>query len=110
MSNKRVLVVGSAEESRGGVAEAIRMMKKMPVWEQYHCFWLGTQIQRNYAWKLWYAVKANVMALFIIWRYDIIHPCYQTSHFSIGFIRKEENHHAHPHGQPVEEPHSEQAI
>lgn len=73
MSNKRVLVVGSAEESRGGVAEAIRMMKKMPVWEQYHCFWLGTQIQRNYAWKLWYAVKANVMALFIIWRYDIIH-------------------------------------
>ena len=73
MSNKRVLVVGSAEESRGGVAEAIRMMKKMPVWEQYHCFWLGTQIQRNYAWKLWYAVKANVIALFIIWRYDIIH-------------------------------------
>ena len=71
--NKRVLVVGSAEESRGGVAEVIRMMKKMPVWEQYHCFWLGTQIQRNYAWKLWYAVKANVMALFIIWRYDIIH-------------------------------------
>ena len=71
--NKRVLVVGSAEESRGGVAEVIRMMKKMPVWEQYHCYWLGTQIQRNYAWKLWYAVKANVMALFIIWRYDIIH-------------------------------------
>ena len=71
--NKRVLVVGSAEESRGGVAEVIRMMKKMPVWEQYHCYWLGTQIQRNYAWKLWYAVKANVMALFLIWRYDIIH-------------------------------------
>lgn len=70
---KKVLVVGSAEKSRGGVASVIRLMKKMPVWQEYGCYWLGTQIQRNYAWKLWYAVKANVLALFIIWRYDIVH-------------------------------------
>jgi len=70
---KRVLVVGSAEKSAGGVASVIRLMKKMPVWEEYHCYWLGTQIQRNYAWKLWYAFKANFLALFIIWRYDIVH-------------------------------------
>lgn len=73
MANKRVLIVGSAEQSRGGVAEVIRQIKKMPVWQNYHCHWLGTQIQRNYAWKLWYAVKANILALFIIWRYDIVH-------------------------------------
>lgn len=73
MENKRVLVVGSAEKSRGGVAAAIRLMKKMPVWQEYGCYWLGTQIQRNYAWKLWYAVRANIIALFIIWRYDIVH-------------------------------------
>ena len=70
---KRVLVVGSAEQSAGGVASVIRLMKKMPVWEEYHCYWLGTQIQRNYAWKLWYALKAYCIALFIIWRYDIVH-------------------------------------
>ena len=70
---KRVLIVGSAEQSAGGVASVIRLMKKMPVWEEYCCYWLGTQIQRNYAWKLWYAVKANFLALFIIWRYDIVH-------------------------------------
>ncbi|MGM9714295.1 MAG: glycosyltransferase family 4 protein [Prevotella sp.] len=70
---KRVMMVGSAEQSAGGVASVIRMMKKMPVWEKYGCYWLGTQIQRNYAWKLWYAVKGNIKALFIIWRYDIIH-------------------------------------
>jgi glycosyltransferase involved in cell wall biosynthesis len=71
--NKRVLVVGSAEQSGGGVASVIRLMKKMPVWKEYQCYWLGTQIQRNYAWKLWYALKANFIALFIIWRYDIVH-------------------------------------
>ena len=55
------------------MASVIRLMKKMPVWEEYHCYWLGTQIQRNYAWKLWYALKAYIVALFIIWRYDIVH-------------------------------------
>lgn len=73
MANKRVLVVGSAEQSAGGVSSVIKLMKKMPVWQEYGCYWLGTQIQRNYAWKLWYAVKGNVMAFFIIWRYDIVH-------------------------------------
>lgn len=69
----RVLVVGSAEQSRGGVAAVIRLMKQMPVWKECNCYWLGTQIQRNYAVKLWYAVKANILALFIIWQYDIVH-------------------------------------
>ena len=69
----KVLVVGSAEQSAGGVASVIRLMKKMPVWLDYNCYWLGTQIQRNYAWKLWYALKANFLALFIVWRYDIVH-------------------------------------
>ena len=70
---KRVLIVGSAEQSAGGVASVIRLMKKMPVWQEYNCYWLGTQIQRNYAWKLWYALRAYCIALFIIWRYDIVH-------------------------------------
>ena len=73
MANKRVLVVGSAEQSAGGVSSVIRLMKKMPVWQEYNCYWLGTQIQRNYLWKLWYAVKSNIFALFILWRYDIVH-------------------------------------
>lgn len=70
---KRVLIVGSAEQSGGGVASVIRLMKKMPVWEKYRCYWLGTQIQRNYAWKLWYAVRGNLISFFIMWRYDIVH-------------------------------------
>lgn len=70
---KRVLMVGSAEQSGGGVSSVIKLIKKMPVWERYSCYWLGTQIQRNYLWKLWYAVKAAVIAPLIMWRYDIVH-------------------------------------
>lgn len=66
-------MVGSAEESGGGVSSVIKLIKKMPVWEKYSCYWLGTQIQRNYAWKLWYAVKAAIITPFVMWRYDIVH-------------------------------------
>lgn len=69
----KVLVVGSAEQSAGGVSSAIKLMKKMHAWDEYQCYWLGTQIQRNYLWKAWYAVKANIIALFIIWKFDIVH-------------------------------------
>lgn len=83
MYKKRVLIVGSAKESGGGVSAVIRMITKMPIFSdckdgnintnKWNVFWLGTQIQRNYLWKLWYAVKGNIIAFFIIWRYDIIH-------------------------------------
>lgn len=69
----RVLMVGSAEQSAGGVASVIRTMKQMPVWEEFRCGWLGTQIQRNHWWKVWYAIKEYFIALFTLWRYDIIH-------------------------------------
>ena len=73
MRNIRVMMVGSAEQSGGGVSTVLKLMKQMPFWKKYNCFWLGTQIQRNYLWKLWYALKSNILACFIIWRYDIIH-------------------------------------
>ncbi len=73
MANKKVLVIGSARKSFGGVSSTIKLMEKMPVWQEYSCYWLGTQIQRNYLWKLWYAVKSWFIALFIIWKYDIVH-------------------------------------
>lgn len=66
-------MVGSAEQSGGGVASVVRLMKIMPFWNKYQCGWLGTQIQSNYKTKLWYALKAYVKAIFTIWRYDIVH-------------------------------------
>lgn len=67
------MMVGSAERSRGGVASVIRTMKAMPFWNNYNCFWLGTQIQGNKLQKLSYALKSYFVALFRIWKYDVIH-------------------------------------
>lgn len=70
---KKVLIVGLAEKSGGGVASVLRLMKTMPFWVKYHCGWLGTQIQRGYGVKLWFALKAYFKALFTIWQYNIVH-------------------------------------
>lgn len=73
LRNPRVLMVGSAEESGGGVASAIRTMKRMPMWQGHRCGWLGTQIQSNYAVKVWYALRAWARAVFVVRKYDIVH-------------------------------------
>lgn len=69
----KVMMIGTSENSGGGISSVIRLIKKMPVWEKYSCYWLGTQIQQSLFWKLWYAVRAAVVSPLIMWRYDIIH-------------------------------------
>lgn len=73
MRKKKVMMVGSAESSKGGVASAIKIIKKMPCWKDFSCYWLGTQIQGNYLLKLKYCITAYFIALLKIWKYDIIH-------------------------------------
>jgi len=70
---RRVLVVGSAKQSGGGVSSVIKLMTKMPVWSEYQCYWLGTQIQASNWVKFWYALKSYFIAVYKIWSYDIVH-------------------------------------
>ena len=44
----KLLLVVSEDQSGGGVASVLGVMKLMPFWEKYRCGWLGTQIQRGY--------------------------------------------------------------
>lgn len=43
----RVMMVGTTEKSGGGVTSVIKLIKKMPVWNKYNIYWLGTQTQQN---------------------------------------------------------------
>lgn len=66
-------MVGTAESSGGGITSVIKLIKKMPVWEEYSCYWLEAQIQGTYIKKCRYALKAAIKSPFIMWKYDIIH-------------------------------------
>lgn len=69
----KVMMIGTAEESGGGISSVIRLIKKMPLWERNSFYWLGTQIQSGSVKKFYYALKAALIAPFIIWKYDIVH-------------------------------------
>lgn len=73
MHNPRVLVVGTSEKSVGGISSVIRLLRKMPIWEKYSCYWLGTQIHASKWKKALYAFKGNLLALCIVWKFDIVH-------------------------------------
>lgn len=70
---KRVLVVGAAKQSGGGIASVIRLTQQMPMWNAHECYWLGTQIQAGLIRKMFFALRAYLKALLLIWRYDIVH-------------------------------------
>lgn len=73
MKRIRVMMVGSAEKSKGGVTSVLHILKQCKVWKDYDCYWLGIQIQGNYFLKLLYCIRAYIVAFFSIWKYDIIH-------------------------------------
>lgn len=73
MKKRRVLVVGSAEQSNGGVTSVIKLIKRMPVWASYECYWLGTQIQAGRWTKAYYSLRAYLLGLILVWRYHIVH-------------------------------------
>lgn len=69
----KVLVVGTTEKSGGGITSVIRLIKKMPVWSDYQCCWLGTQVQARRLMKVYTLLKAYLTATVCLWRYNIIH-------------------------------------
>lgn len=71
-SMPKVMMVGSAEHTGGGVTSVIKLIKKMPVWKKYSTYWLGTQTQGSKWERLYYAISSAIRAPFLVWKYDII--------------------------------------
>ena len=67
-------MTGTAENAGGGITSVIRLIKKMPVWDKYNIYWLATQTnERNGFAKLWIAMKAAMIAPFVIWDCKVVH-------------------------------------
>lgn len=70
---QRVMMVGSAQKSNGGVSTVLKTLKRSTIWDKYQCYWLETQIQSNKFVKLVYAIKSYIIAFFTIYKFDIVH-------------------------------------
>lgn len=73
MNKIKVMMVGSAKKSNGGVAAVISLLSESYIWKEYDCYWLETQIQSSKLVKLYYAFRAYIVACLILPKYNIIH-------------------------------------
>lgn len=72
-STKSVLYVGDSRQMKGGVSAIMRIIEGSPIWSKYSCSWLECQINDSRVRKVMYLVRASVLGLFKIPRYNIIH-------------------------------------
>ena len=54
----KVLVIATSRKTRGGITSVVKAHEKGEQWNNYHCKWIETHIDKNGKYKLWYFIKA----------------------------------------------------
>lgn len=79
----KVLVLATSRKTRGGITAVLKLYEQSPMWQQYHCRWIGTHRDGNNLRKLWYLTTAFIQFVFLLPFYDIVHI-----HFSLSTSAK----------------------
>ena len=74
----KVLVVSTSRKTRGGITAVLKLYEQSPVWNKYHCKWIGTHRDGGKLRKVWYVARAMLQYLIMLPFYDIVHI-----HFSL---------------------------
>ena len=69
----KVLVVATSRKTRGGITSVVKAHEKGEQWNDYHCKWIETHIDKNGKYKLWYFIKGFVQFLWVLPSYDLVH-------------------------------------
>lgn len=71
--NKKVLVVATSRQTRGGITSVIKALEKGKQWKKYHCYWVQTHRDGPTWKKIFYFVFGLTDFLVRLPFYDIIH-------------------------------------
>lgn len=69
----KVLVVATSRKTRGGITSVVKAHKRGKQWNEYHCKWIETHIDKNKIYKLCYFFKSFVQYLWMLPNYDLVH-------------------------------------
>jgi glycosyltransferase involved in cell wall biosynthesis len=83
--SKRVLVIATSSNTRGGITAVIKAHKKSNFWEEWNCIWIETHIDKSYLMKIFYFIKSFIKFLHFINKTSLIH-CHLSGPISV--IRK----------------------
>lgn len=70
---RKVLFVGAARSTHGGVTSVLKVYETMNIWHDFNCRWFETQTNSTKLMKLLYAVTSALKAPFVVHKFDIIH-------------------------------------
>lgn len=69
----KILIIATSHITRGGVTSVVKAHQKGKQWEDYHCKWIETHIDKGFIWKLWYLIKGWIAFLILLPFYDLVH-------------------------------------
>lgn len=69
----KVLIVATSRKTRGGIASVINAYKSSRMWEDYHCKWISTHIDRSAFSKFFFFISSIITYCIILPYYDIVH-------------------------------------
>lgn len=69
----KVLVVATSHKTRGGVTSVVKAHQKGKQWNDYHCKWIETHIDKGFIWKLWYLIKGWLAFMILLPFCDLVH-------------------------------------
>ena len=83
--SKRVLVIATSSNTRGGITAVIKAHQESNFWEEWNCIWIETHIDKSYLMKFFYFIKSFIKFLYFINKTSLIH-CHLSGPVSV--IRK----------------------
>ena len=69
----KVLIVATSRITRGGITSVINAHEKGEQWEQYHCRWIETHVDKGAFMKIWMLLTGLLKYLFFLPSADIVH-------------------------------------
>lgn len=73
MKYPKVLVIATSRKTRGGITSVIKAYKTGSQWNNYHCKWIETHIDKGILLKLLYLIKGWVTYVGLLPFYNIVH-------------------------------------
>lgn len=71
--NKRVLVIATSSNTRGGITAVIKAHQVSNFWEEWNCIWIETHIDKSIFTKLFYFIKSFIKYIYLIKNSSLIH-------------------------------------
>lgn len=69
----KVLVIATSRKTRGGITSVVKAHEQGEQWNEFHCKWIETHIDKGSLAKLWYLIRGWIEYIFLLPWCDIVH-------------------------------------